>query len=63
MGQPLFPGMEDEEEEEESEPSATQATLEDSQYNLTPEPILKEMVAYFHEGDNVLDKKGSKKEH
>ena len=54
VGQPLFPGMEDEEEEEESEPSATQATLEDSQYNLTSEPIL---VGYFQEGDNVLDKK------
>ena len=62
VGQPLFPGMEDDEEEE-SEPSGTQGTLEGSQYNLTPGPILKEMVSYFHEGDKVLDKKGSKKEH
>lgn len=58
MGQPLYPGMED---EEDSEHSSTLATLESSQYPLTPGPVLKEVVDYFHEGDKVLDKKGSKK--
>ena len=62
VSQPIFPGMEDDDEEELlSEPSDTQGTIEDSQYNLTPGPVLKEMVDYFHEGDKVLDKKGSKK--
>lgn len=58
VGQPLYPGMED---EEYSEHSSTLATPEGSHYPLTPGPVLKEVVDYFHEGDKLLDKKGNKK--
>lgn len=58
VGQPLYPGME---EDEDSETSSILATLESSHNPLTPGPVLKEVVDYFHEGDKVLDKKGSKK--
>ena len=60
VGQPLYQGM-DEEEEEFSEHSTGLGTLEGSQYRMTPGPVLKEVVDYFHEGDRVLDKKGGKK--
>ena len=62
VGQPLYPPLDEEEDVDyqESEPSGT---IESSQYRLnpTPGPVLQKVVDYFHEGDKVLDKKGSKK--
>ena len=62
VGQPLFPVLDEEEDldYEESEPSAH---IDGSQYHLShaPGPVLQKVVDYFHEGDKVLDKKGSKK--
>ena len=56
VGQPLYPSLDDL-----SEDSGTLGTLEGSQYRPSPGPVLQEMVEYFHEGDKMLDKKGSKK--
>ena len=57
VGQPLYPGM----EEEEEDVSEASDTLDDSQHHLTPGAVLQEVVDYFHEGDKMLDKKRSKK--
>lgn len=57
VGQPIDPGMED--DEETSEHSGTMGTI-GSQYP-GPGPILQEVVDYFHEGDKIIDKKGNKK--
>jgi hypothetical protein len=58
VGQPLYPTLDD--EDELSERSGTLGTGEGSQYP-GPGPLLQEVVDYFHEGDKMLDKKGSKK--
>ena len=62
VGQPLYEGMEEEEFSEASGTLGTLGTLDDPQCRMTPGPgpVLKEVVDYFHEGDKVLDKKGSK---
>ena len=61
VGQPLFPGMEEEEADEDLSEASGGGSLEGSQYHTAPGPVLQEMVEYFHEGDKVLDKRGSKK--
>ena len=59
VGQPLYPHTLDGESDM-SERSGTLGTLEGSTYQ-GPGPLLQEVVDYFHEGDKILDKKGSKK--